>query len=60
MEEIKRNFNSEYFKQAIVRSLKKLNLIIRMEEKCSEKEANEKIIYFLKQLIYVIGEKDGS
>lgn len=45
---------SEYLKLMTARQIEKLVLAIQIEKKCSRKTAVEEIIYFLKQVAYLL------
>lgn len=48
------NINGEFFKTIILKNLHKLIMAIRIEKKCSIKEANKEAIKFLKDMADIL------
>jgi len=48
---------SDQVKQLIIQQIRRLLLAIQIEKTCDKKIAGEDIIYFLKQIIYLVDEE---
>ena len=60
MDDTKREIGLDTIKQNVMIYVKKLLLAIQIVDKCNKKDAANKVVYFLKQLIFIIEDKNKT